>query len=562
MAERTDVLMQRLEDMHGKFAASMSTVNNLDFHVKRLQETIEQTKNSYAVVHRFMLNHVRHRRSSSGSGTPRSDGGGTSRSVSQSSLQQMLEESANQMNQRVPPEPETSDRELSDTTDAEHDAHKLGVPSSSGLGIEEPLKASSQASIIEGFKLDSVNSTNARKSKVQGRRSKGRLDSESGSSLGRASRERKLSGGRKSSIRKSSRSNGDAKAFSPSNKVCFRDLDDSDSGDGDARERKLSVEEEMHIRYMRSMSAPDEAAALHSPIKYERSLSTSSSRPVIQVIPPSSPPAIFTFGSEYTSLADELETVCMSRLSPPPSPHMQFPGRRMVSQLRRRHFSENVGISITVSSNPLRDAEEADYQLMEGLIQRRMHRDSENLAVSLEDLCSVKTEHSDTEDGTSPALARRDSRASELRKRHSTTSIDNNPSELLSVPGSIHLPFSPASSPTFHHASLMQGDGVRLTSSQPGSPNTRRSSLNVDMHNQWASSGALPALGARPRLRSSPRPCSPPFIRPQTSVAEYGIHSDTDPQPSDTRPCMATLQVPVLSETEARPKDKVTETEC
>ncbi|XP_071516413.1 transient receptor potential cation channel trpm isoform X2 [Panulirus ornatus] len=573
MAERTEGLMQRIEDMHGKFIAAMTSVNNLDFHVKRLEETVDQIKCSYAVVHRFMLSHVGQRRSSSpcsGSGTPRSDGG-TSRSVSQTSLHQLLEETEQRMHRRHAHEADASDKEMSDTTDAEHEVgHKHNKSAHNVISFEEIVKSSSPAGTVEGFKLDCMNTVNARKPKANNHHSKPRLDSESGSSLGRASRERKLSGGRKSSIRKSTKKNDDvAKALSPS-RVCFRDLDngdDSDSGDGDTGVNKLSAEEEMHIRYVRSLSAPDETAALYSPPKYERSLSTSSSRPRIQVIPPSSPPPIFTFTSEYTSLADELETVCMSRLSPPSSPHLHYPSG-VVPKLQRHHCPESAGISITISSNPLRDAEEADYQLMEGLIQRRMHRDSENLAVSLEDLCSVKTDMSDTEDGATPLSARKDSVSTRrdskvvalLRKRHSTTSIDNNPSELLSVPGSIQLTSSQTVSPTLHSSPLC-GKGIRLTSSQPGSPNTRRSSLRGDVHIHWASSGAIPPFGGWLTPRSSPRPRSPLFVQPEVSAAletsnEFASHS-RDPQPS-----MATLQVPVISETEARPKDTITETEC
>ncbi|XP_042218269.1 transient receptor potential cation channel trpm-like [Homarus americanus] len=562
MAERTEGLMQRIEDMHSKFVTAMSSVNNLDFHVKRLEETVEQTKSSYAVVHRFMLSHVGHKRSSSpcsGSGTPHSEGGGTSRSLSQTSLHRMLEETEQQMAQSSAIEPEGSNMEVSDTADAQLEAHKDLRISPTIINFGKPIKTSSPVNILDGFELESMSSVNARRSKAQNCQSKPRLDSESGSSLGRASRERKLSGGRKSSIRKSTKHSGDS---TPS-KVCFRDVnitDDSESGEGDTGGMKLSTEEEIHNRYLRSMPSPDEAAALHSPPKYERSLSTSSCRPRIQVIPPTSPPPMCTFFSEYTSLADELETVCMSRLSPPSSPHLEYPGR-VAPQLRRRHRSESAGISITISSNPLRDAEEADYQLMEGLIQRRMHRDSENLAVSLEDLCSVRTELSEAEDGATPLNLRRDSRAVGLRKRHSTTSIDNNPSELLSVPESVQLPSLQTIASSLHPSSPLCGRGTRLTSSQPGSPSARRSSLHDDLHIQWASSGALPATGGWLTPWSSPRPRTPPLVRPETP-AVHETTSDSASYPREPQPFMSTLQVPVFSESEAWPKDTITETEC
>lgn len=525
MAERTEGLAQRIEDMHAKFIGAMTSVNNLDFHVKRLEETVEQTKNSYAVVHRFMLSHVKQKRSSSpcsGSGSPKSDGGCTSRSVSQTSLHQMLEETEKLMSRRHTPEQEMSDREVSDTTDAEHEAahHRL----SPKAGHYEPHLHSSHLGMLEGLSLDSVKVSSTRQAKRQSRRSKQRLDSESGSSQGRASRERRSSGGRKSSIRKSSNVSGDLKPlFSP--KVCF-------------------------------MDNADEISGHHSPPKYERCLSNPN-QPIIQVIPPSSPPQIFTFVSEYTSLADELESVC--RLSPPSSPRLHFQSRG-APPLRRRFLSESAGIAITISSNPLRDAEEADYQLMEGLIQRRMHRDSENLAVSLEDLCSVKTDFSDGEDGVCPHPTRRDSRATELRKRHST-SIDNNLPDMLSVPGSIPLTSSRILSPTGRRSSFVCGDGTRLALSQPSSPNTRRSSIHGDMRHHWASSSALPASEAWQRARSSPRPHSPPCVLPQVLTVPKTQSTATSSH-SDSQPFMATLQVPAVSEMEARPKDCITETEC
>ncbi|KAG0710418.1 Transient receptor potential cation channel trpm [Chionoecetes opilio] len=525
MAERTEGLAQRIEDMHAKFIGAMTSVNNLDFHVKRLEETVEQTKNSYAVVHRFMLSHVKQRRSGSpcsGSGSPKSDGGCTSRSVSQTSLHQMLEETEKLMSRRHTPEQEMSDKEVSDTTDAEHEAvhhrrsHKPGH-------CEEQIQPS-HIGMLEGFNLDSVKVLSARQAKRQSRRSKQKLDSESGSSQGRGSRERRSSGGRKSSIRKSSNVSGDLKpVYSP--KVCFMDDTENISGH-------------------------------QSPPKYERCLSNPN-QPIIQVIPPSSPPQIFTFASEYTSLADELETVC--RLSPPSSPRLHFQGRGS-TPVRHRYLSESAGIAITISSNPLRDAEEADYQLMEGLIQRRMHRDSENLAVSLEDLCSVKTEYSDGEDGGCPHSARRDSRATELRKRHST-SIDNNLSDVLSVPRSTPLTSSRILSPTGRRSSFVCGDSTRLALSQPNSPNTRRSSIHGEMHQHWASSSALPVSEAWERTESFPRPHSPPCVLPQVLLPVHKTQSTADASHSDNQPFMATLHVPGISEIEARPKDSITETE-
>ena len=552
----------------------MSSVNNLDFHVKRLEETVEQTKNSYAVVHRFMLSHVGRKvasRSRSGSATPRSDGGDTPKSLSQTSLHQLLEETARQMRKRPDPEPETSDKEMSDTTDAEHDAvsTRKPKPTSIELEMEKSFKSSLSPLELENFELEKAMANNtARAAKGKPRTSKTRLDSESGSSLGRASRERNLSGRRKSSIRKSSRKGSEeSKPFSPS-RVCFLEShaagEDSDSGE--VTDRHFDPGDENRIMYLRSLSAPTEAAHhIHSAPSYERSHSSVSSRPRIQVIPPSSPPPIFTFTSEYTSLADELETVCMARLSPPPPSPLDY-ARGGAPQPRRRYFSESAGISITISSNPLRDAEEADYQLMEGLIQRRMHRDSENLAVSLEDLCSIRTDCSDTEEGfTSAVRNRRGSRVLELRKRHSTTSIEKNNSERLSVPSSFQYNTPRVVSPTNLHVSLVCGDGSRLAASQPGSPSARRYSLQRDLHNQWSSSSAIPVTGGWLPQRASPHSNSPPNSHSQLgNISPEDSHErrDLTINPQDSQPHMSTLQVPSVQESEARPRDTITETEC
>lgn len=519
------------------------------------------------MVHRFMLSHVGRKAGTprSGSATPRSDGGDTPRSLSQTSLHQLLEETARQMRKRHDPDPETSDHEVSDTTDAENEgrSHKPHKPTSIELEMEKSFKSSMPAQQMENFEFESVTAANTRKSKVKSRSSKPRLDSESGSSLGHASRERKLSGGRKSSIRKSSRKGSDEnKPFSPS-RVCFMEshIAGGDSDSGDPFDKPLDAEEENQIRYLRSMSAPNEAAYhIHPTPIYERSHSSVSSRPRIQVIPPSSPPPIFTYTSEYTSLADELETVYMARLSPPSTPHLNYGP----PQLRRRYFSESAGISITISPNPLKDAEEADYQLMEGLIQRRMHRDSENLAVSLEDLCSIRTDCTENEEGGNLAKGcRRGTGVLELRKRHSTTSIDRTTSERLSIPGSVQQSSSHPVSPNNLYVSLY-GNGSRLAASQPGSPNTRRYSLQRDLHNHWASSGALPVTTGWSSQTSPPHPSSLPIDRSQNSSPEVLRERRTDSvtYPEDSSPHMSTLQVPTLKESEARPRDTITETEC
>uniref|UniRef100_A0A0A9YDY3 Transient receptor potential cation channel trpm n=1 Tax=Lygus hesperus TaxID=30085 RepID=A0A0A9YDY3_LYGHE len=100
--------------------------------------------------------------------------------------------------------------------------------------------------------------------------------------------------------------------------------------------------------------------------------------PRIKVIPPSSHPRtmLMAMHSEYTSITDELETVC-GLLSPPKSPSLLTPprhGEGHIAGRRSRHHSEmsNPEMARFLEKEHLRDAEESDYLLMEGLIQRRL----------------------------------------------------------------------------------------------------------------------------------------------------------------------------------------------
>lgn len=96
---------------------------------------------------------------------------------------------------------------------------------------------------------------------------------------------------------------------------------------------------------------------------------------------------------EYTSITDDIESFSMSRYS---RPRATSPLTHTFAPSYSRQNSADYQTLLSVESEILHDAEEADYHMMEGLIKRRLHRDSENLTVSLEELCSVKGE-SDSE---------------------------------------------------------------------------------------------------------------------------------------------------------------------
>lgn len=98
--------------------------------------------------------------------------------------------------------------------------------------------------------------------------------------------------------------------------------------------------------------------------------------PRITVIPPSTksnPRAVLlAMHSEYTSITDELETVC-GLLSPPHTPRLLSPPRPGENKPHRtRHTSEmsNPEMALFLEKEHLRDAEENDYQLMKTLIHQ------------------------------------------------------------------------------------------------------------------------------------------------------------------------------------------------
>ncbi|XP_033608000.1 transient receptor potential cation channel trpm isoform X2 [Cryptotermes secundus] len=108
--------------------------------------------------------------------------------------------------------------------------------------------------------------------------------------------------------------------------------------------------------------------------------------PRITVIPPSirtNPRAmLLAMHSEYTSITDELETVC-GLLSPPHTPRLLSPPRPGENLPRRtRHTSEmsNPEMALFLEKEHLRDAEENDYQLMETLMHQHMGQHEEDAA--------------------------------------------------------------------------------------------------------------------------------------------------------------------------------------
>ncbi|KAJ1521079.1 hypothetical protein ONE63_002785 [Megalurothrips usitatus] len=103
---------------------------------------------------------------------------------------------------------------------------------------------------------------------------------------------------------------------------------------------------------------------------------TLEAHPRVKVLP-SSRAALRTMHTEYTSITDELETVC-GLLSPSRTEQLSLGDAALLAH-RTRHASEmsNPEMAMFLEKETLRDAEESDYQLMSDLIQHRYHEEEE-----------------------------------------------------------------------------------------------------------------------------------------------------------------------------------------
>ncbi|XP_060536582.1 transient receptor potential cation channel trpm isoform X2 [Cylas formicarius] len=129
-------------------------------------------------------------------------------------------------------------------------------------------------------------------------------------------------------------------------------------------------------RQMARAQSEPESSELPASESFTNSL---NNEPKIKIIPREA--ILMHMHSEYTSITDELETVC-GLLSPSKSPGLLSPPGpdRSPPSIRKRHVSEmsNPEIALNFEKEHLRSAEECDYMVMENLIQRRYENDSED----------------------------------------------------------------------------------------------------------------------------------------------------------------------------------------
>lgn len=146
-----------------------------------------------------------------------------------------------------------------------------------------------------------------------------------------------------------------------------------------------------------SVAVTNVAAGGSGAMRRKATLNTSE----CSLYPPAGPlrPHLGLTRGEYTSITDDIESFSMSRYNRPraTSPLTHTFGPSFGASFSRQSSAEYQTL-LSVESEILHGAEEEDYRMMEGLIKRRLHRDSENLTVSLEELCSKGESDEDLED--------------------------------------------------------------------------------------------------------------------------------------------------------------------
>ncbi|CAH1364764.1 unnamed protein product [Tenebrio molitor] len=178
----------------------------------------------------------------------------------------------------------------------------------------------------------------------------------------------------------------------------------SDGGNGDdsTHGSKRSLNKRQLSQTQSEPETSDPPATATNPVRpmmMERSVTFTE--PTIKVIPPTiaggsnRTALLMHMHTEYTSITDELESVC-GLLSPPRSPGLLSPPRPEQSppSQRKRAQSEmsNPEMAINLEKEHLRSAEECDYMVMENLIQRRYDDEETDHGPINPDLLSVVTE--------------------------------------------------------------------------------------------------------------------------------------------------------------------------
>ncbi|KAG1655147.1 Transient receptor potential cation channel trpm [Nymphon striatum] len=371
--ERIDQVCQRVEDINQRDKGSKLSFQSLEFRLAHLEDLAQQTFSSMSVIHRFMANHM----------TDISPPVGTAAS------NHFLSASSSMESHPADFFSDSSNKSLKPRPDA--DDLKDGV---------SPSKVSFATPVIEEEEIDEDEENDDSASSFH--------------STASPFADRKLL----------LRSNLLQRRLHRSKKHDPHYPDTVVSSDcvielpGESSEKEVSHMEKSpsaihnlgRMRRASSTQSEPENITSHSPPRHpkvERSVSSVTWRqykdltdtPSIIVMPATPRPHMLKGPTltEYTSITDELENqACLvAHLAPPV---LESPTLAAKRPNMSRHGSSEIEEAAQEMTEFLHSAEVSDYNLMQGIIQRRLHRDSENLTESMEDLCQIDSFGEDQSD--------------------------------------------------------------------------------------------------------------------------------------------------------------------
>jgi transient receptor potential cation channel subfamily M protein 3 len=394
-ADRVDNMYQKVEDINQKENHQTTALQGVEFRIRKLEDLADQTLSHLAVIHRFMATHVRDPLSMSDLPDIRLGTERTRLSSERSDDLKTLSETSEKIHiqpllsreRRRPTRSLTEVRPdsflLCDAVHARLDNDNHFTDKRIPMFEEEPEEVEEEGGISE--------LSQAARKRVPHQLTK-QLSVSQNSLLGPADSH--------------SGSNGEGMADVGDNKDGTRSFDLYRSNSSDFRpERRDSSTKSNRKHSLEISEGSERGSVMQRPALARRQISKTHSEPEnttgpdsqeendfpratvversvtwaeprITVIPhntKSNPRAmLLAMHSEYTSITDELETVC-GLLSPPHTPSLLSPPRPGENKPHRtRHTSEmsNPEMAVYLEKEHLRDAEENDYQLMKTLIHQ------------------------------------------------------------------------------------------------------------------------------------------------------------------------------------------------
>ncbi|GIX66978.1 transient receptor potential cation channel trpm, partial [Caerostris darwini] len=405
--ERVEMMSQRVEDINHREKESSACIKTLEFRLTKLEDLAEQTAASLAVIHRYIVT-----------------------SMAEPAFGKLPSALSHRTMSSICDESEPSDE------DPDERVQRLPLRNSEAPKIVEPTN---EANFLEDHTAIKKSPSS---SKVQFNEQRDSITSKSSltpqmSSQDSIDRQSVFIGGRHQ--RRLSRTAIDRLGLMRQSTVPTRDTFNVQSTESDVvsepiltRGSSVSQMEDTISNLIPAKQPVERSAsvAVGGPMRRKNTINTSE----CSLYPPGGVlrPHLGLTRGEYTSITDDIENFSI-RYSRPrsTSPLTHTFGPSFATSFSRQNSAEYQTL-LSVESENLHAAEEADYHMMEGLIKRRLHRDSENLTVSLEELCSVKGESdSETEDNE--------------RRQFCTVRCENLPEGISPSPSAPNVTIDPAS---------------------------------------------------------------------------------------------------------------------